>query len=62
MARNPAPPSRSQEICSGTAFVRRANKDKPVTIDRAGRYVGAQEGLNKRFIIQIQPKIGSIGK
>ena len=27
-----------------------------------GRYVGAQEGLNKRFIIQIQPKIGSIGK
>ena len=28
----------------------------------AGRYVGAQEGLNKRFIIQIQPKIGSIGK
>ena len=27
-----------------------------------GRYVGAQEGLNKRFIIQVQPKIGSIGK
>lgn len=28
----------------------------------AGRYTGAQEALNKRFIIQIQPKIGSIGK
>ena len=27
-----------------------------------GRYTGAQEALNKRFIIQIQPKIGSIGK
>lgn len=26
-----------------------------------GRYTGAQEGLNRRFIIQIQPKIGSIG-
>lgn len=28
----------------------------------AGRYTGSQEALNKRFIIQIQPKIGSIGK
>jgi len=28
----------------------------------AGRYTGNQEALNKRFIIQIQPKIGSIGK
>ena len=28
----------------------------------AGRYTGAEEALNKRFIIQIQPKIGSIGK
>ena len=28
----------------------------------AGRYTGSQEGLNKRFIIQVQPKIGSIGK
>ncbi|HEX8504599.1 MAG TPA: hypothetical protein VF630_04460 [Hymenobacter sp.] len=28
----------------------------------AGRYIGSQEALNKRFIIQIQPKIGSIGK
>ena len=28
----------------------------------AGRYTGGQEALNKRFIIQIQPKIGSIGK
>ncbi len=27
-----------------------------------GRYTGAQEALNKRFVIQIQPKIGSIGK
>ncbi len=26
-----------------------------------GRYTGNQEGLNRRFIIQIQPKIGSIG-
>ncbi len=26
-----------------------------------GRYTGDQEGLNRRFIIQIQPKIGSIG-
>jgi len=26
-----------------------------------GRYTGEQEGLNRRFIIQIQPKIGSIG-
>jgi len=28
----------------------------------AGRYTGADEAKNKRFIIQIQPKIGSIGK
>jgi outer membrane protein OmpA-like peptidoglycan-associated protein len=28
----------------------------------AGRYTGSQEALNKRFIIQVQPKIGSIGK
>jgi hypothetical protein len=28
----------------------------------AGRYTGNKEALNKRFIIQIQPKIGSIGK
>ena len=28
----------------------------------AGRYTGSEEALNKRFIIQIQPKIGSIGK
>ncbi len=28
----------------------------------AGRYTGSREALNKRFIIQIQPKIGSIGK
>lgn len=28
----------------------------------AGRYTGNQEALNKRFIIQVQPKIGSIGK
>ena len=28
----------------------------------AGRYTGSQEALNKRFIIQIQPKLGSIGK
>ena len=28
----------------------------------AGRYTGSQEALNKRFIIQIQPKIGSIGQ
>ena len=28
----------------------------------AGRYIGNKEALNKRFIIQIQPKIGSIGK
>ena len=27
-----------------------------------GRYTGAQEDLNRRFIIQIQPKIGSLGK
>ncbi|MGI4735212.1 MAG: hypothetical protein ACRYG7_08545 [Janthinobacterium lividum] len=27
----------------------------------AGRYQGAQEDLNRRFIIQIQPKIGSLG-
>lgn len=27
-----------------------------------GRYVGKDEELNRRFIIQIQPKIGSIGK
>ena len=26
-----------------------------------GRYTGESEGLNRRFIIQIQPKIGSIG-
>ncbi|UOQ65583.1 hypothetical protein [Hymenobacter volaticus] len=28
----------------------------------SGRYTGAEEGKNKRFIIQIQPKIGSLGK
>ena len=28
----------------------------------AGRYTGADEAKNKRFIIQIQPKIGSISK
>ncbi|HEX8427316.1 hypothetical protein [Hymenobacter sp.] len=27
-----------------------------------GRYTGTEEGKNKRFIIQIQPKIGSLGK
>ncbi|MVN75917.1 hypothetical protein GO988_06215 [Hymenobacter sp. HMF4947] len=27
-----------------------------------GRYQGAQEDLNRRFIIQIQPKIGSLGR
>jgi len=28
----------------------------------AGRYIGLSEGLNRRFIIQIQPKIGSLGQ
>ncbi len=28
----------------------------------SGRYTGSEEGKNKRFIIQIQPKIGSLGK
>jgi outer membrane protein OmpA-like peptidoglycan-associated protein len=28
----------------------------------AGRYTGVEEAKNKRFIIQVQPKIGSIGK
>ena len=28
----------------------------------SGRYTGPEEGKNKRFIIQIQPKIGSLGK
>jgi outer membrane protein OmpA-like peptidoglycan-associated protein len=28
----------------------------------AGRYTGTEEAKNKRFIIQVQPKIGSIGK
>jgi hypothetical protein len=27
-----------------------------------GRYTGSEEGKNKRFIIQIQPKIGSLGQ
>lgn len=28
----------------------------------AGRYSGVQEDLNRRFIIQLQPKIGSLGR